>query len=274
RRGRGAGHAVRAGRGPGGGGNPRAARPQRGGRAAREGGGVREARAGAPPGPGSPGRGGAAARRGQEGRRARGAADGAARGRGPGSRRPGGARRVAGAAAGVARGEAAVSPEPASTVVVDASALRPAALTPPLSKSDAHRALTLGALLGVAPRLPASGPLPSDVRVLRDGLVALAGPGDVEVDCADGGAPFRILLTQAALRPGQRTRFRGTPRLGERPHGPLLDALTRTLGPAGLRVVHEGQPWPLLVVGAGRAPEPRFTIDGSASSQFATSLLL
>lgn len=163
----------------------------------------------------------------------------------------------------------------ASRVVVDPSALSPAPLTPPLSKSDAHRALTLGALLGVAPRLGASGPLPSDVRVLREGLVALAGAGDVEVDCADGGAPFRILLTQAALRPGATTRFTGTPRLGERPHAALLEALARTLGPVGFGAVQEGAPWPLRVQGASaRAPEPRFSIDGSASSQYASSLLL
>jgi 3-phosphoshikimate 1-carboxyvinyltransferase len=161
-----------------------------------------------------------------------------------------------------------------STVLVDPTSLHAATLTPPLSKSDAHRALTLGALLGLAPRLPAAAALPGDVRVLRDGLVALAGPGEVDIDCADGGAPFRILLTQAALRTGQRTRFTGTHRLGERPHGPLLEALARTLGPSGFRAEHEGRPWPLVVTGAGRAPEPRFTIDGSESSQFASSLLL
>ncbi|MCI0574516.1 MAG: 3-phosphoshikimate 1-carboxyvinyltransferase [Myxococcaceae bacterium] len=168
-----------------------------------------------------------------------------------------------------------------STVVVDASGLHAAALTPPVSKSDAHRALVLGAMLGVEPRLglglgahAVADAVPSDVRVLRDGLSALARAGDVEVDCADGGAPFRFLLTQAAIRPGQRTRFTGTPRLGERPHGPLLEALARTLGPAGFHAAHEQSPWPLLVVGAGRAPEPRFRIDGSASSQFASSLLL
>lgn len=161
-----------------------------------------------------------------------------------------------------------------SALWVDPSSPRAAVLTPPLSKSDAHRAVTLGALLGQAPRLGASGPLPSDVRVLRDGLAALAGTGEVEVDCADGGAPFRILLTQAALRTGRRTRFTGTPRLGERPHGALLDALARTLGPGGFRVEQEGRPWPLVVTGAGRAAVPRFTIDGSASSQYASSLLL
>lgn len=158
---------------------------------------------------------------------------------------------------------------------LDPSPLTAAPLTPPPSKSDAHRALTLGALLGQAPRLGAAGQLPNDVRVLRDGLGMLAGEGQVEVDCADGGAPFRILVTQAALRHGQPTLLRGTQRLGERPHQPLLEALARTLGPVGFEAHWEGDPWPLRIVAASApAPEPRFEVDGSLSSQFATSLLL
>ena len=164
---------------------------------------------------------------------------------------------------------------PMTTVQLDPSTLTAAPLTPPPSKSDAHRALTLGALLGQAPRLGAAGPLPNDVRVLRDGLGALAGEGQVEVDCADGGAPFRILVTQAAVRHGQPTLLRGTPRLGARPHEPLLEALARTLGPVGFEAHWEGDPWPLRIVAASApAPEPRFEVDGTQSSQFATSLLL
>lgn len=164
---------------------------------------------------------------------------------------------------------------------VDPSALVPARLTPPVSKSDAQRAMVLAHLTGSWP-LPSlqsepEADLPADVRVLKRGLETLRlPPGPVrDVDCADGGAPFRILVTQAATTPGAHVRLTGTPRLGERPHGPLFTALRETLGPAGLTLT-EGSPWPVEV----RAPtsttsvEPVFRVPGSQSSQYASSLLL
>jgi len=162
-----------------------------------------------------------------------------------------------------------------TTAQFDPSGLIAAPLTPPPSKSDAHRALTLSALLGQAPRLSSGGKLPNDICVLRDGLARLAGLGPQELDCADAGAPFRILVTQAALRRGESTLLSGTARLGERPHGPLLEALERTLGPVGFAARWGGSPWPLAIRGI-QAPAPlaRFEVDGSQSSQFATSLLL
>ena len=116
--------------------------------------------------------------------------------------------------------------------------------------------------------------LPRDINVLRAGLVALNSPGEVAIDCHDGGAPFRFLLTQAAILPGRVTRFTGTPRLGERPHAALLEALREALGPAGL-VIEEGAPWPLVVRSAPVFPQvTRFEVTGVESSQFASSLLL
>ncbi|WP_370459021.1 3-phosphoshikimate 1-carboxyvinyltransferase [Aggregicoccus sp. 17bor-14] len=164
---------------------------------------------------------------------------------------------------------------------VDPSALQAAQLTPPLSKSDAQRALVLAHLSGARTlegleSEPVES-LPADVRTLLRGLDALRLPPGPrrELDCADGGAPFRILLTQAATTPGFRGGFRGTPRLGERPHAPLLEALREALGPVGLRL-EEGRPWPLELwapqdsVGA----PPRFRVRSEQSSQYASSLLL
>jgi 3-phosphoshikimate 1-carboxyvinyltransferase len=154
-------------------------------------------------------------------------------------------------------------------------------LRPPVSKSDAHRALVLRAILA-QPLATALGPdrpldaAPADVRVLAHGLEALARPRAASIDCADGGAPFRFLLTQAAIRDADgAVTLTGTPRLGARPHGPLVDALRRALGPAGLRI-DEGDPWPVVVRGASSAAQlaPTFAIDGTRSSQFASSLLL
>jgi 3-phosphoshikimate 1-carboxyvinyltransferase len=148
-------------------------------------------------------------------------------------------------------------------------------LRPPLSKSDAQRALVLAEALGVPLEsvVPAAEVLPRDVRVLRAGLVALRAP-EADIDCHDGGAPFRFLLTQAALAEGRVTRFTGTPRLGQRPHAPLVEALQRALGPRGLWL-EEGTPWPLVVHAPARLEGPvHFQVTGVESSQFASSLLL
>ena len=145
-------------------------------------------------------------------------------------------------------------------------------MKPPLSKSDAQRALVLADILEVpfSEVLPAGEALPRDVELLRDGLVALRQP-TAKIDCHDGGAPLRFLLTQAAVQPGRHVEFTGTSRLGERPHAPLLTAL-RTI--PGLRLT-EGNPWPLIVESpvAFRGPVA-FEVTGLESSQFASSLLL
>ena len=170
-------------------------------------------------------------------------------------------------------------------LLIDPGALHPVALHPPPSKSDAQRALVLAHLLRAeGEEVPAPvewpalhGPihtLPDDVRVVYGGLAALVGATAASIDCGDGGAPFRLLLSQAAIAGDVRTEFLGSKRLGERPHRPLFEALKRTLGPAGLQL-EEGSPWPVHVRGAtGLAETPRFVIDVRESSQFASSLLL
>lgn len=148
-------------------------------------------------------------------------------------------------------------------------------LRPPLSKSDAQRALVLAEALGVPldSVVPPEEELPRDVRVLRAGLEQLRAPR-ADIDCHDGGAPFRFLLTQAALAPGRVTRFTGTQRLGERPHRPLVESLRGALGPHGL-VVEEGQPWPVVISAGAALPRGvHFEVTGEESSQFASSLLL
>lgn len=145
------------------------------------------------------------------------------------------------------------------------------ALTPPLSKSDAHRVLVLRELCEGAHEAALDGAVdvPEDVLVLSRGLKVLRGDRGV-LDCHDAGAPFRFLLTQAALRPNAVFQFTGTARLAERPQRPLLDALVKSLGVR----FDDGAPWPLtLTTGALRAVQ-RFEISGVESSQFASSLVL
>lgn len=166
-----------------------------------------------------------------------------------------------------------------SQLHVDPSHLVPARLVPPVSKSDAQRALVLAHLTGHWPLASLQGEaeadLPADVRVLTRGVNALRQPpGTVrEVDCADGGAPFRILVTQAAVTPGAKVRLTGTPRLGERPHGPLFESLREALGPSGL-VLTEGTPWPVEIHAPTSTSAPVFRVPGAQSSQYASSLLL
>jgi 3-phosphoshikimate 1-carboxyvinyltransferase len=144
-------------------------------------------------------------------------------------------------------------------------------LTPPLSKSDALRVLVLADATELPVSLPADEELPRDVEVLRAGLTALHA-ADADIDCRDGGAPFRFLLAQAAVLPHRTVRFTGTPRLGERPHGPLLHALREAL--PGLQF-REGAPWPLVLTSPAHPEQvTRFTVTGAESSQFASALLL
>jgi 3-phosphoshikimate 1-carboxyvinyltransferase len=137
-------------------------------------------------------------------------------------------------------------------------------LTPPLSKSDAQRALILARILGAPDPLPKED-LPSDVQVLRTGLDVLAAGGS-EIQCRDGGAPFRFLLTQAAVTPGAHVKLSGTARLAERPHAALFEALQ----PAAVR----GSGTLLAEVRAFDPLPESFTVSSDQSSQFASSLLL
>jgi 3-phosphoshikimate 1-carboxyvinyltransferase len=142
-------------------------------------------------------------------------------------------------------------------------------LTPPLSKSDAQRALVLANILGV-PRdslLQLDESTPRDVAVLATGLEQLGQ--DIHVE--DGGLPFRVLLTQAALVPSTTTRFFGSPRLGERPIAPLIESLKQAIG--GLSITR-GTPWPITVESPACILPSAFIVRGEESSQFASSLLL
>lgn len=143
-------------------------------------------------------------------------------------------------------------------------------LVPPISKSDAQRALVLADILGVSfdALLPAGEALPRDLIVLRDGLEELRA-SEARLDCRDGGAPFRFLLGQAAVLPQRRVEFTGTPRLGERPHEPLIESLRSALG-----ISISGAPWPVRVETRELVHGARFTVTGAESSQFASSLLL
>jgi 3-phosphoshikimate 1-carboxyvinyltransferase len=140
--------------------------------------------------------------------------------------------------------------------------------------------MVVSAIWGLPSPVPEAGAegyedLPRDIQVMDRGLKALASAQTkLHIDCKDGGAPFRFLLTQAALHPGMEVEFVGSARLGERPHEALLHALEQNLGPAGLRI-ERGNPWPLRLRTPPSLPKAlHVEVEAQASSQFASSLLL
>lgn len=160
--------------------------------------------------------------------------------------------------------------------------------TAPPSKSYTHRALIAGALAGGETVL--RSPLPAGdthrtLAALRALGVPITGDGDplrirgtgcrlppggpVTLDLGDSGTSLRLLASVALLSPREVT-LDGSHRMRERPVGPLADALTVLGGHVRYRG-RTGFP-PLTVQGEFRGGP--VTVDGSISSQFASSLLL
>jgi 3-phosphoshikimate 1-carboxyvinyltransferase len=163
-----------------------------------------------------------------------------------------------------------------------------ATFSAPPSKSYTHRALIAGALASGRSRI--AGPLrAADTELTAQGLeslgvpvewlpgeLAVTGcsgtfptPGEVTIDCGNSGTTLR-LLTSAALLARHPVVLTGSPRMLERPVGPLADAL-RALGGDVAFPGHPGFP-PIRV--SGRLRGGRTQIDGSISSQFISSILM
>ncbi len=155
----------------------------------------------------------------------------------------------------------------------------------PPSKSLTHRAFNLALLAGRPARLVR--PLDAeDTRLFRAALERLgwrvephgdalelwpgARPAAAELACGNAGTLFRFLAASLAALPG-RWRLDGTPRLRQRPVGPLLAAL-RGLG---ARIECEGAEGfaPLRIEGR-RLPGGRVVLDAGLSSQFLSALLM
>jgi 3-phosphoshikimate 1-carboxyvinyltransferase len=162
-------------------------------------------------------------------------------------------------------------------------------VTPPPSKSVTHRCLSLALLGGKECRIERPL-LAEDTRLYLDALGTLGWSvehrgEDVmvtpparpersverrEVFCGNAGTMFRFLTAILTVLPG-RFRLDGTPRLRERPVGPLLEAL-RSLGARIECPVRAGHA-PLEIEGeslrGGRA-----LLDAGESSQYLSALLL
>ncbi|MDD3857645.1 MAG: 3-phosphoshikimate 1-carboxyvinyltransferase [Methanoculleus sp.] len=158
----------------------------------------------------------------------------------------------------------------------------------PPSKSYTHRALIAAALAAGRSRI--EGPLHAvDTELTARGLetlgvslewlpgkIAVTGCGgafpaarEVTIDCGNSGTTLR-LLTSAALLSQHPVVLTGSPRMLERPVGPLVGAL-RTLGG---EVAFTGEPgYPPIRI-SGRLRGGKAEIDGSVSSQFISSILM
>ncbi len=162
------------------------------------------------------------------------------------------------------------------------------ALSTPPSKSLTHRALVAAALAD-GPSILYDPLLADDTRLTIDGLRQLGatievgdrvvgiegaggplGGGDgATLDCGNSGTTLRLLASVAALGDG-RVTLTGSARMRERPIGPLGTAL-EALG-ATVRYPGADDLPPIEVAGPLRGGE--VAVDGTVSSQFASSLLL
>jgi len=132
----------------------------------------------------------------------------------------------------------------------------------PSSKSVSNRALIVASLIG-DPGLVSNLSDGDDTRV----LYTLLRDRPKVMDCGAGGTTFRFLLAWAAVQEGEEHVITGIPRLLERPHGDLVEAL-KTLG-ADIERVAEG-----YRVRGTRMKGGKVHFDSPISSQYLSALLL
>ena len=141
-----------------------------------------------------------------------------------------------------------------------------ATLTPPASKSISNRVLIIDALAGgtsALHNLSTARDTQTMRRLLHDDAETL--------DVGDAGTTMRFLAAYYALS-GQTRILTGTPRMQERPVGPLVEAL-QTLG-AHIHFVNTPGCPPLRLAGFDYRGQHRVTLPGNVSSQFISALLM
>lgn len=163
-------------------------------------------------------------------------------------------------------------------------------LVVPPSKSVTHRYLNL-ALLAGRPAVVERPLLAEDTRLflaalercgfrveeeheevrLVPGPPRAAGAAfEVEVFCGNAGTMLRFLVATLAALPGA-WRLDGTPRLRERPVGPLVEALRRL----GARIRYAGREgYPPLAIEGGTLGAGTTALDAGESSQYLSAVLM
>ncbi len=138
-------------------------------------------------------------------------------------------------------------------------------VTPPPSKSQAHRYLIAAALAGGGSTIRNLADS-QDIRATRRCLAALhADGGGLPVfDCGESGSTLRFLIPIALVRRGGGV-FTGQGRLMERPQRPYLDLFREK----GVRCTQENG----VLTAEGRLTPGIYRLPGDVSSQFVTGLL-
>jgi len=156
-------------------------------------------------------------------------------------------------------------------------------ITPPPSKSAAHRAIICAAL-AVGRTEIAPFVMSDDMKATIGAVEALGARVTVsenritvdgsntfrtikpKIDCLESGSTLRFMIPVAAVS-GSEITFTGKGRLPERPIGPYLECLPK----AGVSCETEGG-LPLKI--SGKLQSGEFSLPGNISSQFITGLLL
>lgn len=127
---------------------------------------------------------------------------------------------------------------------------------------------TLGAAFDSEPDTASTGD--GSHEILR--VTGLGGPpqGEAQVDVGEAGSSLRFLLPLCAAGRGRFT-LTGTPRLMERPHGPLLDCL-RELGARIEAYSHPTRPG--FVVESEGLPAGDWPVPSAVSSQYLSGLAM
>ncbi|HHX36600.1 MAG TPA: 3-phosphoshikimate 1-carboxyvinyltransferase [Clostridiaceae bacterium] len=157
-------------------------------------------------------------------------------------------------------------------------------VTPPPSKSVAHRAMICAALSGASTWYEAiagvDGPLSDDLRATFVALLALTQPAAAEkvttatgevvvIDCYESGSTLRFLIP-LALALGVPCQFIGRGQLPERPLREFKDIFQNQ--PITLEFPSAGCNLPLVV--SGRLKGDAYRVPGHISSQYISGLLL
>jgi len=132
----------------------------------------------------------------------------------------------------------------------------------PRSKSVSNRALLIASLLGDLSLVTGLSD-GDDTRVMHE----LLRDRPHTMDCGAGGTTFRFLLAWASVQEGEEHVISGIPRLLQRPHGDLVEAL-RTLG-ADIEPVATG-----YRVRGRRLTGRKVHFDSPISSQYLSALVL
>ena len=153
-----------------------------------------------------------------------------------------------------------------SLTIYKNKALQAVSIQLPASKSESNRALIIQALCQPQPTL-------HNISEARDTqtMLRLLRSQEHELNVLDAGTTMRFLTAYCSVS-GRETLLTGTPRMLERPIGPLADALKK-LGAPLTYVVKEGYP-PLQIGKDFQQKTDHLQVRSDISSQFISALLL